>query len=209
MSAPAVDPRTLIRSRKRVRDLAEVFTPARIVRQMLDLVGEVTHLPETTFLEPSCGNGNFLVEILDRKLKTVFARHRRAIDAERQTLRSIMSIYGVDIDATNVGEARERLAVQVDEAWAEAFGKRSMTPETRAAIKAVLARNVRVCDFLKGRHECVMTEYVGPIGGRYVLKNFSLAAPSVQTGSRGYVTLSEIPVVLAATQPAPTHRQVV
>ena len=150
MNAPAVDPRTLIRSRERVRDLAEVFTPTRIVRQMLDLVGDVTHLPEATFLEPSCGNGNFLVEILYRKLATVFARNRRPGDAERQVLRCVMSIYGVDIDATNVadihraqgsaiaGEAITRIA----QLYAIEKEARGSPPDSRVQIRQVKAKPI-------------------------------------------------------------------
>lgn len=198
MTAPAVNARTLTRSKERVRDLAEVFTPDWIVRNMLDLVGDVTHLPETTFLEPSCGNGNFLIQILDRKLATVFGRHKRPGDAEHHILRSVMSIYAVDIDGTNVSDSRARLLDRIDEAWPAAFRRVKMTPVTRAAIVAVLSHNIRVCDFLNGRDECVMTEYVY-LMGRYRLKDFSLGDPSVCLMSRGPFSLSELPSALDET----------
>ncbi|MFC3632212.1 hypothetical protein ACFOM8_22700 [Paracoccus angustae] len=198
IAAPTVNARTLIRSKERVKDLAEVFTPDWIVRNMLDLVGDVTHLPETTFLEPSCGNGNFLTQILDRKLTTVFARHRQTAYAERQILRSVMSIYAVDIDETNVRDARARLLDRIDEAWREAFRRVEMTAATRAAIEAVLAHNVRVCDFLNGRDECVMTEYIYMMS-RYICKDFRLSDPAKTFRSRGPFLLSELPVALAET----------
>lgn len=80
----------LIKSKQRVKDFAEVFTPAHIVKDMCDLVPEEmwTNV-ETTFLEPACGTGNFLVEILERKFKL-------CKDWE-DGLRALKSVYGVDI----------------------------------------------------------------------------------------------------------------
>lgn len=188
-----------IRSKARVKDLAEVFTNPREVKAMLDLVGDVTHLPETTFLEPSCGSGNFLVEILDRKLATVFARHRRKEDAERAVLRSVMSIYAVDIDEMNVTESRSRLSKIVEERWSAIF-KSPMSQDATMAVEAVLAHNIQMADFLKGRAECIMSEYIY-LTGRYFLKDFSLNAPSATLRSRGPFTLAQLPTGIAATPP--------
>lgn len=185
-----------IRSKDRVRDLAEVFTAEREVKAMLDLVGDVTHLPETTFLEPSCGSGNFLVEIIDRKIETVFARNKRQPDIERGLLRSLMSIYAVDICRGNVDEARRRVWGRVTSAWAFKMNTRNMSPELLAAGPAILRRNIQVCDFLKGRDDCVMTEYVGPINGKYVLKNFRLSDPSKTISAQGGATLANLPLLL-------------
>lgn len=91
----------LIKSRKRVKERGEVFTPAWLVRDMVDLVPDIDK-PETTVLEPSCGTGNFLVEILGRKLK------RSETFMDRVT--SLSSLYGVDIMEDNVAETKERLA---------------------------------------------------------------------------------------------------
>ena len=71
-----------IRSKDRVKNLAEVFTRGREVKAMLDLVGDTAYAVETTFLEPACGNGNFLVEILSRKAATI----RRRFEAEEYIL---------------------------------------------------------------------------------------------------------------------------
>lgn len=185
-----------IRSKDRVRDLAEVFTAEREVKAMLDLVGDVTHLPETTFLEPSCGSGNFLVEIIDRKIATVFSRHKRQPDIEKALLRSLMSIYAVDICRGNVDESRKRVWSRVTSAWAFKMNTRNMSPEFMAAGQAVLRRNIRVCDFLKGREACVMTEYVGPINGKYILKQFRLSDPSKTISVSGGATLANLPLML-------------
>ena len=186
-----------IRSKERVKDLAEVFTAEREVKAMMDLVGDVTHVIETTFLEPSCGNGNFLVEILARKMATVFGRHKRQPDVEKALLRSLMSIYAVDICSENVSEAQTRLWNRVTDAWSDRMNTRKMTPEFRLACRAILRRNILVADFLKGRNECIMIEYVGPIAGKYVLKHFSLGNPSETLESEGSFTVAELPKALA------------
>ena len=92
----------LIKSKQRVKDFAEVFTPKHIVKDMCDLVPEEmwTNV-ETTFLEPACGTGNFLVEILERKFKL-------CKDWE-DGLRALKSVYGIDIQQDNVEETKLRL----------------------------------------------------------------------------------------------------
>ena len=92
----------LIKSKQRVSDFGEVFTPAHIVKDMCDLVPEEmwTNV-ETTFLEPACGTGNFLVEILERKFKL-------CKDWE-DGLRALKSVYGVDIQQDNVEKTKLRL----------------------------------------------------------------------------------------------------
>lgn len=93
-----------IKSKERVRDLGEVFTNEREVNAMLDLIPTITI--EMTFLEPSCGNGNFLVEILRRKLNLISEgdsnRASKIIDCYR-------SLHGIDIMPDNVEEAKQRL----------------------------------------------------------------------------------------------------
>lgn len=184
------------RSKARVVGLGEVFTAEREVKAMLDLVGDITHLPETTFLEPSCGNGNFLVEIIDRKIATVFARHKQQPAIEKGLLRSIMSIYAVELSPGNAQEARDRTWGRVTLAWESRMKKRQMSPEFEAASHAVLNHNIRICDFLAGREGCVMTEYVGPLNGKYILKDFRLSDPSTTIATRGGVTMAGLPAAL-------------
>ena len=91
-----------IKSKKRVKEFAEVFTAEREVKAMCDLIPKETwDNIESSFLEPACGNGNFLVEILERKLK-------RCKTVE-QGLIALQSIYGIDIQADNVEESKQRL----------------------------------------------------------------------------------------------------
>lgn len=100
-----------VRSRQRVRDLAEVFTHQREVTAMLDMMPAAFAQLDTKFLEPAAGSGNFLVEILRRKLTLVSSRTcPTQAEYEHRLLRALASIYGVDISSENVTEARGRLA---------------------------------------------------------------------------------------------------
>ena len=98
------------KSKKRVRDHGEVFTAEREVKAMCDLVKDETERIDSRFLEPACGNGNFLAEILTRKLATVKKLYKsNAYDYERYAVLAATSIYGVEILADNAAECRERL----------------------------------------------------------------------------------------------------
>jgi len=97
-------------SKKRVADHGEVLTGAREVNAMLDLVKQETERIESRFLEPACGTGNFLAEILDRKLRTVKSRYRKSqSEYERYAVLAVSSIYGIDILEDNVATCRKRL----------------------------------------------------------------------------------------------------
>lgn len=103
----------IIKSKQRVKDFAEVFTPTHIVKDMCNQVPDgVWNNIESAFLEPSCGNGNFLVEIYERKLKLC--------KDERDGLKSLASIVGIDIQADNCEECRKRLMTQYLEAFPNA-----------------------------------------------------------------------------------------
>ena len=116
----------LIKSKARVKELGEVFTPAALVTEMLDKLPADCWLPDKTFLEPSCGNGNFLVQILQRKLNN-----------NHQPLQALSTIYGVDIMKDNVVESRKRmLQIAID------GGLDWEGPDLRKAVK-ILKRNIR------------------------------------------------------------------
>ena len=107
LHAPAPKPR--IRDKGRVRNLGEVFTPEHIVNEMLDMVDHKTRMIESRFLEPGCGTGNFLVEILRSKLGTVREVSLSQQKIEFNTVLALSSIYGIDIDQANLLESRQRL----------------------------------------------------------------------------------------------------
>lgn len=125
----------LIKSKQRVKDFAEVFTPKHIVKDMCDLVPEeMWQSVETTFLEPACGTGNFLVEILERKFKLC--------QSWEDGLRALKSIYGMDIQADNVEEAKGRLF----DMYIKQYPK---SPAVSGLIAAQILENNIVCgDFI-------------------------------------------------------------
>ena len=99
-----------VKSKQRVADHGEVFTAEREVKAMCDLVKQETERIDSRFLEPACGDGNFLAEILSRKLAVVTKKYRRsAYDWERNALLALSSLYGVDILSDNCAICRERL----------------------------------------------------------------------------------------------------
>lgn len=101
---------SLIKSRKRVADHGEVFTPAWMVDAMLDLVKEESERIDSRFLEPACGSGNFLVRVLQRKLAAVELKYGKS-DFERRhyALLALMCIYGIELLADNIEECRANL----------------------------------------------------------------------------------------------------
>jgi hypothetical protein len=100
----------LIRSKKRIADHGEVFTPPWMVEAMLDLVKDESQRIDSRFLEPACGSGNFLVQVLRRKLAAVDLKYRRS-DFERRhyALLGLMCIYGIELLADNIAECRANL----------------------------------------------------------------------------------------------------
>ena len=102
--------RQQIKSKKRVEERGEVFTNEREVNAMLDMVKQETERIDSRFLEPACGDGNFLAEVLRRKLDVVGKRYGKSqLEYERYAFVAVSSVYGVDIMQDNVEECRERL----------------------------------------------------------------------------------------------------
>ncbi|MHB8363431.1 MAG: N-6 DNA methylase [Vulcanimicrobiaceae bacterium] len=100
----------LIRSRQRVVDHGEVFTPSWMVAAMLDLVKDESERIDSRFLEPACGSGNFLVPVLKRKLATVETRYGKSeFEKRNYALLGLMCIYGIELLADNASECRENL----------------------------------------------------------------------------------------------------
>src|SRR6266513_928941 len=97
-------------TKKRVADHGEVLTGKREVNAMLDLVKQETERIDSRFLEPACGNGNFLSVILERKLAAVEKRYSKSqLDFERYAILAVSSIYGIDILPDNARDCRQRL----------------------------------------------------------------------------------------------------
>ena len=99
-----------VKSIERVEKHGEVFTSQKEVIAMCDLVKQETERIESRFLEPACGTGNFLAEVLKRKLEKVTKRYKRSqLEFEKYSLTALMSLYGVDILSDNVKECQDRL----------------------------------------------------------------------------------------------------
>jgi hypothetical protein len=131
-----------VKSKKRVADHGEVFTNDREVNAMLDLVKQETERIDSRFLEPACGNGNFLAEVLRRKLKVVDQRYgNNQMDWERYAVIAVSSIYGVDILEDNAQECRLRLYQIFDDLYTSHF-KDKCKEDCRRSIRFLLDRNI-------------------------------------------------------------------
>ena len=131
-----------LKSKKRVADHGEVFTNEREVNAMLDLVKQETERIDSRFLEPACGNGNFLAEVLSRKLHVVDTRYaKNQNDWERYAVIAVSSIYGVEILEDNAQECRERLFEIFDKHYTLLY-KNKCRDECRRSIRFLFQRNI-------------------------------------------------------------------
>ncbi|MEW6713805.1 MAG: DNA methyltransferase [Nitrospirota bacterium] len=129
-------------SKKRVADHGEVYTAKREVTAMLDLLKQETERIDSRFLEPACGHGNFLAEVLNRKLHVVETRYRKSqLEYERYSVIAVSSIYGIDIQKDNVVECRNRLFEIFNEMY-NSFYKKKTKEECKKAVKYILERNI-------------------------------------------------------------------
>lgn len=125
----------------------EVYTNEREVNAMLDLVKDECNKIDSTFLEPACGNGNFLVEILRRKLAAVSRESQPKW--EEESVRAVKSIYGVDILPDNIEESRERMYKIWEAEYRERFSitcRQCVCEE----VKEIIEQNIICGDFLSG-----------------------------------------------------------
>lgn len=133
-----------VKSKQRVADHGEVFTADREVNAMLDLVKQETERIDSRFLEPACGDGNFLAEILRRKLAVVKRKYRKSpMDYEKNAVLAASSIYGVDLLQDNVDRCRERMFEIWDKEY-QAVLKNEVNEDCREAVRFILSRNI-VC----------------------------------------------------------------
>ena len=161
-----------VKSKQRVADHGEVLTPEWIVNAMLDLVKPETERIDSRFLEPACGTGNFLTEIVERKLTVVEKRYRKLqLDYERYAILAVSSIYGIDILEDNVRECRKRLFDITDRRYSALF-KRRCKPKFRQAVRFILERNIIWGDALT-------LKTVGEKPGHIVFSEWSLVNGSL------------------------------
>ena len=134
-----------IKSRRRVADHGEVFTNPREVNAMLDLVKPETERLDSRFLEPACGDGNFLIELLRRKLavcrQRAQARQYTQLQYEQAAVQSVSSIYGIELLPDNAGACRERLLAFFDGEYRDLYGDSAKT-ECIEAVRYLLSKNI-------------------------------------------------------------------
>ena len=128
----------LIKSKQRIADHGEVFTPAWMVEAMLDLVKEESERIDSRFLEPACGSGNFLVRILKRKLAAVELKFGKSdFEKKQYALLGLMCTYGIELLTDNIVECRANmLEVFVD------YVNLTETDELYLAASYVLSQNI-------------------------------------------------------------------
>jgi hypothetical protein len=131
-----------VKSKQRVADYGEVLTPPNIVNAMLDLVKQETERIDSRFLEPACGTGNFLVEILDRKIRVVESRYAKSqLEFERYAILAVTSIYGIDILEDNAEECRQRLFAVFEETYSRIY-KDKVKAQCLETVRYILKKNI-------------------------------------------------------------------
>lgn len=173
-----------IKSKQRVSDHGEVYTHEREVNAMLDLVKQETERIESRFLEPACGTGNFLVEILSRKLAVVKSRYAKSqLEYERYAVLAISSIYGIDILADNVIACQHRL-FDVFYKQYNALYKVDCKESCLNTAKFILSRNIlhgdaltlkTVGDEINPPHPIVFSEWSAVNGSQLKRRDFVYA----------------------------------
>ena len=129
-------------SKQRVSDHGEVYTNPREVNAMLDLVRHEAERIDSRFLEPACGTGNFLVEILRIKLLVVADRYSKSqLEYERHAVIAVGSIYGIDLLPDNIQACQERLFDIFFNSYFSLY-KDKVKPECESSIKFILSRNI-------------------------------------------------------------------
>ena len=176
-----------IKTRERVRDLAEVYTHKREVNAMLDLVPSMFPSdmdPGNTdrkFFEPAAGSGNFLEEILLRKLAYVTAyRYRQLPVYEHRVLRALASIYAIDIDAENVQECKDRLRAVINSHLDNDLNTRVTSGAFASAVKVILETNIVCADTLKDFDGITFIDYQPARRGTFIREWSRLNASSGQ-----------------------------
>jgi type I restriction-modification system DNA methylase subunit len=174
---------SLIKSKKRVADHGEVFTPSWMVEAMLDLVKGETERIDSRFLEPACGSGNFLIRVLQRKLGIVELKFGKSdFEKRHYALLALMCIYGIELLPDNIAECRANLL----EILAEHLNI-DQSDELNHAASYVLAQNLIHGDALTMRtHDSQPIAFAewGYLGkGRYQRRDFRF---DVLTGSSAF-----------------------
>ncbi|MDD7961398.1 N-6 DNA methylase [Microbacterium thalli] len=161
----------LVKSRQRVADHGEVFTPRWLVDDMLDLVKSETERIDSRFLEPACGSGNFLVPVLERKLAAVQARHGRSdFEKRHYALFALMCVYGIELLDDNAAECRANLAATFARYISPSEGIWLRAAEAVLAVNIVQGDAIAMTDATDGHIVFAEWGYLGR--GKYQRRDF-------------------------------------
>lgn len=186
-----------VKSKKRVADHGEVFTAEREVNAMLDLVKNETERIDSRFLEPACGNGNFLAEVLRRKLSVVTLRYSKSqLEWERYAVLAVSSIYGIDILEDNTEECRERLFQIFVDNYNQNF-KKNCKEECYRSVLFLLKKNILWGDALNLKHPVthepiVFSEWSAVNGSMLKRRDFKLDMLMRETKSEPNTLFSDL-----------------
>ncbi len=145
--AHEIDLQEQVISKERVVENGEVFTAPREVNAMLDLVQDESFRIESKFLEPSCGTGNFLVEILNRKLRTVEKIFANQSDWELAALKSVANIYGIELMDDTANISRKRMLDIFETEYKRLF--KNIDKKILKVAKFIISTNIIIGDTLK------------------------------------------------------------
>lgn len=154
-----------MRSSERARGLGEVFTPEATINEMLDLLQDINYASK--FLEPGCGSGNFLVEVLARKIQMVSRlpevasalKSGKLDELEFKMLIALASIYGIDIDETNIEESRERMMDTFNSNYMKLAKQKEVPEYLEKAVQRILTQNILLGDLVNGPHLIEVVDY--------------------------------------------------
>ena len=134
-----------IKSKERVASRGEVFTAEREVKAMCDLVKDECERIDSRFLEPACGNGNFLAEILGRKLAVVTKKYaKNPVEWKKNSFIAVSSLYGIDIMSDNAAECRQRLFSLWEAQLLSIAQHKNSDEDLKKSIEFILSKNICV-----------------------------------------------------------------
>lgn len=190
-----------IKTRQRVRDLAEVYTHEREVNAMLDFVLDMfpsAEDPANTdrkFFEPAAGSGNFLEEILRRKIAFVTVdRYQSPLQYEHRLLRALASIYAVDIDPENVEESKSRLRALLISHLDNELNTKNISAGFVSAVEAILGTNVVLANTLTDLNSIEWVDYHASPNGTFTREWSTVSDKSGQLDLFAVPKVDRVPV---------------
>lgn len=189
--------RSEIVNRRRVVDHGEVFTNAREIRAMIAHVTSIGHI-ETRVLEPACGNGNFLHEILKEKLHLVAGLFKKNLyEYEQNLIAAVASIYGIELLPDNVIACKSRLLALCEEEY-KRITKKPIPSRYRSVIEHLLTKNIIRGDALTMKYvgrvkkPIVFSEWTFVTGGKVKRRDYELVNLMTQGGKDGSQHISDM-----------------